>query len=448
VSNELSEGASEVSKSEGAASDACTRAGLFALLLAIVIGALASLQAKRPSDNALLNYLNYRYMLSADVEHLDHDPLWVRYRKNHDLKDSAALFALMQPVPDFLLGSGETLESPAPAIPPPPSPVPHNPPKQSKDKTGHHEFTLAAPTFGPAPRPAAQHGSNTRADPSGKHQSKPFVLQGPTSFQAHIVTQIPDILAITDILKRLNDESLLAKSKEYSTYFAFSIGLWNLRRHTLFMDNYQSSRCAVDANSIHLVAKPVAEVTFRFDDDSMLKCLTLADVRALAAFQMPEITNPDQIGDHISRNLDFGPGELPRNARDAGWAVSAMFIVVLMYFLAYAKEAAKSPAFPSAGTLFSAFSQTRLLTALFSVALATPMLTSFWLAMESRTVVQWIAAALVCIVTSAIFVTLYSRVSKRVLRRSAGGEAPHPPTPTAEHSPPPCAGASVPGAPS
>jgi hypothetical protein len=66
----------EPSKVDSAASDACTKAGAFALALAIVVALLAALWTHAHSEDALDHYITNRYLLQINLDRLKADPTW------------------------------------------------------------------------------------------------------------------------------------------------------------------------------------------------------------------------------------------------------------------------------------------------------------------------------------------------------------------------------------
>ena len=96
----------------------------------------------------------------------------------------------------------------------------------------------------------------------------------------------------------------------------------------------------------------------RIDSQALLKCLTLRDVREIAQFELPGISNP-QIAGRVERESEVTPGSLPRDPYLASALIQLLLFFVLVYFGSFAREAVSSTAFPVQGTLFSAFGRSR-----------------------------------------------------------------------------------------
>jgi hypothetical protein len=120
------------------------------------------------------------------------------------------------------------------------------------------------------------------------------------------------------------------------------------------------------------------------DREALLRCMTLRDVRELAQFELPTISNPAQLGGRIKREIEITPGSLPRGPYMASVVVPVLLFFVMMYFGAFAREAVSSATFPAQGTLFSAFSRSRWTLIVFFLALWSPLIASLGVAAASR----------------------------------------------------------------
>jgi hypothetical protein len=107
-----------------------------------------------------------------------------------------------------------------------------------------------------------------------------------------------------------------------------------------------------------------------------LEKLTISDVRQLAGFEMPEISNSVKLGKSGDTDVDLTPGSLPRNLYMATLSAQLLLFFVIMYFGAFSGEAISSGGFPITGTLFSAFAQSFWTLLVFFIALWVPVLSS------------------------------------------------------------------------
>jgi hypothetical protein len=213
--------------------------------------------------------------------------------------------------------------------------------------------------------------------------------------------EIPDIADIVSILNKLNTPYLLENSQEYSNYFNFSIGRWAQRRLILISNNFNLSKCSIASKSVKPGNSEQGADSKLVVYDRMLACLTLGDIATLSKFELPAIANPDQIGGHIVRDVEITPGALPKGRLGASIAGDAALFFVLIYFWVFAREAARSSKFPVDGTLFGAFSKSRLSIATAIIALWIPFLCAVVVAIEARSLLLAILGILILLPISA-----------------------------------------------
>jgi hypothetical protein len=94
VSNELQNSASEPTKADTAASDACTRSGAFALGLSVVLFLLIPFWEHRQKEIAFARYLTYRVNLTLEVDALDENPAWRKLKDSNGAVESMSLVLL------------------------------------------------------------------------------------------------------------------------------------------------------------------------------------------------------------------------------------------------------------------------------------------------------------------------------------------------------------------
>ncbi|MGO9615201.1 MAG: hypothetical protein ACLP6W_02235, partial [Bryobacteraceae bacterium] len=206
----------------------------------------------------------------------------------------------------------------------------------------------------------------------------------PSSVSACAVTEMPEIPEIVGLLKRLNDSQVLTESRGYSNFYSFSIARWATRLGSLVYRNSIANGCAkreIEAPHEGRVADLFVPA---INTDVLLACLTLRDVTDLSQFERPAITDPDRIGGQVGREIEITPGSFPRDLASASIFAEALLFFVLVYFGAFAREAALSPRFPAPGTLFSAFSRSRLTLLVLLIALWSPFAASVAVATASR----------------------------------------------------------------
>src|SRR5580658_2656599 len=94
-------------------------------------------------------------------------------------------------------------------------------------------------------------------------------------------------------------------------------------------------------------------------EEALLRCLTVHDVRELAHFEYPTISNPMELGGRIGPVIEMAPGSLPRGSLRpyfATLAAQVLLFFVVVYFGAFAREAVASAAFPVPGRSSALFS--------------------------------------------------------------------------------------------
>jgi hypothetical protein len=339
----------EATKADTAASDACTRSGTFALALSAVLFMLVASWAHRRSEVALAQYLSYRYDLALSIGSLDENPVWQKFKDSNEASETTPLNRLPVQVPVITSGL----------------------PITDKKIRSDHVVSIHKP-HGPGWRPSA-----------------------PTALTVTQMVEIPQIHDAIDILKKLNDASLLTESRKYSNYFAFSIGRWAQKRTDLIYRNAVGGNCATKEIEKPHASNVSAEFVPEIDEDVLLACLNINDVRDLAQFEQPAMTNPDQIGGLIRRDIDIAPGTLPKDLFLASIVSQAFLFVALAYFGAFTKEATLSEGFPVEGTFFSAFSRSHWTLLLLFFAIFIPPFSALSVAFESGYRTLWAGGILI-----------------------------------------------------
>jgi hypothetical protein len=357
----------EASKTDTAASDACTKSGAFALALTVVLAILAASWANKPVEDALAKYILYRDELSSGVQRLLSDPLWARYQTVHSLTDSTTLANL--PTMNDLFSVQNLPVSTPPA--PPNAPIPQ------------HKRPTTIP--------------------------EPFVLHAPTGFYVTRVYGLSDAEEITQALKALNDPLLLWRSRQYSNYFDHSIARWDQRRSDLITNNEHLRACKDQKGEMPSTKQEGPSI--KLDDNFMLGCLTVGDVGTLAQYEFPAITNPDQIGGHLSRDIDIVPGGIPHDPFKASIVTEAALLLTLVYFWAYTNVTVASAGFPVAGTLFGAFSKSRFMRESLITAIWLPAVCSLFVAFESAN--GWLTSGCVLLSLVSLQISLTLHRSKK-----------------------------------
>jgi hypothetical protein len=333
----------EPTKGDIAASEACTRSGAFILLLFVALLLLIPYWIRRPADIALGRYVAVRNELAISLGELQDDPFWQRYLASHPAADTMSIAQLVNLQVDESSFSDVTT---------------------GKNPPGH-------PTV-PA-RPPAHSGSIN----SGPPRPSP-----PAMLSLKVFGNVSEMRPIADLLSELNDSDLLAQARQFSNFFDLSIYTWAIKRDDLLVQRINTSACYKGKGNPmapYKVPKPAFFVP-AIKEDVLLKCFTLRDVRELAQFQLPEVSNPTQLGGSIGQTVEVTTGSLPHDLYMASVVVQILLFFTIMYFGAFAREAVSSPSFPVRGTLFSALSKSPWTLLVFLMALWAPLVASLTLA--------------------------------------------------------------------
>jgi hypothetical protein len=337
----------EPTKADEAASEACTKSGAVILLLFVALLLLIPYWTRRPMDIALGRYVAIRNELAISLDELQDDPIWQNYLASHPAAESMSIAQLVK------LQVDETSISNA---------------MTGKKPPGHPTVVVKAPT----------HGGSTG---SGPPRPSP-----PTMLSVKVFGTISEMPPIADLLSELNDSDLLAQARQFSNFFDLSIYTWAIKRDDLLVQRVDAGACFGGKGDPMVSYKGSGPAFFvpAIKKDALLSCFTLRDVRELAQFQLPKVSNPTQLGGSIGQTVEVTTGSLPHDLYMASIVVQILLFFAIMYFAAFAREAVSSPSFPVQGTLFSAISKSPWTLLVFLVALWAPLVASVALAYYSR----------------------------------------------------------------
>lgn len=369
----------EPTKIDLAASAACTKSGAFALALSLVLLFLIPYWEQRPSELALADYVMFRALLSMDLDQLDQNPIWTCYKESHPEAETGGIRSLPEAIAYSPNGDAISNCVDAPKQPTN-SKLNIRPPVQEglKESTSH-----VRPIFNFAEEAIAQ-------IPPAKSPNAPL----PPTISVTITIQLPELDELALRTQKLNDSEFLNRASNYSNYYVFSIARWTQRKRMLAWHDQREHRCPT--KSLDAPAQ-TGSSALGPDPEVLANCLSIQDWKELAAYEMPSVGSPDQIGGSIRRDIEIGVGALPHRVDEASYAGEALLIVTLLYFGAFFREGASTTNFPAAGTLFSAFSRTRLANGVFLGAIFLPPLSSLALAIISRDILLIGGCALICL---------------------------------------------------
>jgi hypothetical protein len=280
-------------------------------------------------------------------------------------------------------------------------------------------LATSLPETKPQPTPTAHSKNQPKAGVAALRPAPPSLIQA-TPFDIRGIPEAPRIL---ESLTKLNDSDTLTRTRQVSNFFDSSVVRWVNKRNVLAFNNVLASRCTRNELEITHKGKRESEFVPALTEEALLSCLTVNDVRELAHFEQPQSSNHIELGGRIMPLIDLAPGSLPRGTFEpytATFAAQALLFFVVVYFGAFCREAVASPAFPVRGTLFGAFSKSRLTLLVLFVALLIPLGTSVAVAASARkwtfgVCVPFIAWAVLSVYAvlqrKSYFRALYSRVT-------------------------------------
>lgn len=210
---------------EKTASDSCTRAGSFALLLSLALISLTPYWPQQRREIALHQYLVLRLNLATCLEELEVSPQWQQYKKSVPNAASLPMEQLLKVEVNTVIGtlsSGRFITA----------------------MSHFHEFYRASELFG-----------------------------------------------------NLNDSQLLADSRAASAYYDYAINRWASKRNTV-VERMGGGR------SSDGVAPPI---------DTDWDKLTLADIREIAFFEVPKLSDDTKLNGPLGKEIEIAPGALPRS---------------------------------------------------------------------------------------------------------------------------------------
>lgn len=362
----------EISKLEAGASEACTRAGAFALLLSLALASLIPAWIHRHDEIALGRYLTLRLNLAAALDALDENPLWQEWRLKHET-ESVAIENLarirvnsttLAPIED---ATPDAAPRQVPDTKAPPAKQPTAAPRTPRrDAAGRASVGSVAGSerllqvaygrtqFGPTYTPG---DPRAPAPPSG----------------LGLVVGFGEAQQAADYLAQLNDTDLLTRSRNASDFFNLSIYRWVLKRDSLIAQHLRRSEHVATLSGPTDPQSP-ANFTPAADKTALLN-LSLGAVRELARAELPPISNTVKLGAD-ENEVEITPTSLPRSLYGASLFGQLLLFFVVVYFGAFARQATSAAGFPSQETLFGAFVGARSTLAVFLLALCTPLLVS------------------------------------------------------------------------
>jgi hypothetical protein len=323
------------SKVDTAASEACVRSGTFALLISVALLLLIPSWREQQNYDALRRYVTDRLALAGQVDRLGNDPFWGKYKASNAEAESISIADLLGAT--VVVSSTKAMSVRVPEISPPP----------------RHRAKKAISATQPAP-----------GAPTG------------LSAVATASVGLVEIKPIADTLGRLNDSDVLTRTRSVSNFFNVSLFRWLDTRNMWAYQNQILNKCFTGNLEVPNQVKTSDVFVPAIENEGLLKCLTLQNVRDLAKLELPTFQNP-QLGDHLGPQVDVQPGTfLPHNLYWASVLAEVLLFVMMVHFSAFVLEAVSSLNFPAPGTIFSAFGRSGGTLFVFGFAICVPPITS------------------------------------------------------------------------
>ncbi len=337
-------------------SQACTRAGAFALLISLALVSLSPNWIRQQNLIALGNYVTLRAELNITVEHLGQNPYWKIHLSKVPNAESQPLKQLLE-VAIEMVGVGRSIKLDAGAS------------------------SGATSTAGIAPR-----------------------LEAPKNMR--LMTNIVEIFDIVEILKNLNDSSLLTRGRNASSLADYSIYRWALKRNSMIQGNQTATPWLMEKFSPPALKRsqqlPEGYVPSVPSED-LINYLTVNDVRELAKSMPPIFDDGIRVADVREAPVEVSPGALPKNLFWATLSAQLLLAFVIAYFAFFMREATSSAGFPAPGTLFGVFSRSYGAQFVFVAAIAAPLLASVVVAVVSEEWMVRLATGFILAASAYVF---------------------------------------------
>ncbi len=352
-------------------SNACIRAGLAALLFsALAISMLQPLTHGKALD-ALLKYVSWRFALKEALGQLETDPCWEELTNRgsgaQESKEGGFNFLLeyrCEPKPRSSGIQPQVIE---------PSPYSW----LYKDKAIKQSSMAGADTLW-----SISSFINLRYSYADVQPESPSVPQADTDPPAtpqglKITVPIFPIHEVVDLLSELGDGQVLMLARSFSYRYDRSIYNWETLRHKLIIKN--------KSKEIPVISIPSKGKTYfvrSYSRDELLKYLTLQDVRSLATYELPDLSEVEFLIKESGR-ISLPWTSSPLGLGSASTFVELAILLSLIHFWLFQREAQYSNFFPAPGTLFGAYNRTQISQRIFLFLITVPPASAVMLAFRS-----------------------------------------------------------------
>jgi hypothetical protein len=330
------------SKLDVRCSNSCTRAGLAVLLFSTLAFAMLGPLETAKQLEALGKYFTLRIELKDALDLLDGELCW------KDLVDAEG-----DRVSNWTLAKLMEIECPSAPL--------------SKKET--HD----------PPEPQSHRQENSGTQPRTDKKQDKSAPAPPRMLR--IVSTLWEFEQIANALAELGNDETMSLARSYSYRFDRSIYRWEMLRHRI-LSRIREAQPVSGPPSKSSVKPPNAS------REEEIKYLTFEDIRRLASYEQPELSEIEPHFKELSRfNLpSFG---IPLGLITATKIVESGLLFLLAYFWLFQREAKLSKNYPATGTLFGVFRRTFISRNMFKVFMTLPSVAAVLLGIKSIGYTYW-----------------------------------------------------------
>jgi hypothetical protein len=309
-------------------SEACTRAGTFALLLSAIAISLLSPLVAEYRRTALQNYIGLRVALKGEVDHISANPCWLKLSEQLGGMHVTKTLTLTE------LGKYQCKE-------------------QSRPDGTEPELSVQASATTPQKR---AYLTWDLPEPQTKKGLPPNPVRN-----LRIISEysLPHLNPITKILTQLDENLDVNAARQFSLKFNNSIDRWTTKLYRMESRNASSEY-------------PSA--------------FTLVDIEELSNFELPDAVAYEEL--RLGQPTIQTPGISYQVQLEAGSVLLEIAVLLtVIYFWIFYEEARVSSTFPAPGSLFAAFGRRPASRLLFYILIAVPgicsLILAIWLSVYS-----------------------------------------------------------------
>jgi hypothetical protein len=333
-------------------SEACTRSGLAALILAAVAFGLLPVTDEAIRTNSLRQYLNLRLALAETMSQIKNEDCWKSLSLNRPLQSLSMEEAERLECIESIGQSGVDFKVQ---------------PKSSQLEMPRVQTQSSSST--PPPIPQAGKKQFPRDTTHTRQLTAPTLLSMSRKYE------MPYLAILKEILSNLGNVELLEKAREVSPRYDHAILRWEQQRYMNALRRLQSNgenglSGLVDTNKDSSNAK-----------DFSWSTMTIGDITEITLYELPTYEISDEIESRRQRiNIPSVP--IPMDLRVGASVLLAGLLMVATFFWLYYQEGKRNKAHLTQGTIFSVLHQHTIGRILFIALTLVPMTSAALLAFK------------------------------------------------------------------